>query len=265
MALFKIFRGPEKGLNNVPCHEGYAYFTEDLGNLFIDISDTPGSRVQVNAQYAEGLRSIADDGTITDIEVDDLLLKNATIDVANGGTGQDNLTLNALIVGNGTDAVKMVSIAAGDVVIGDATSGVKGINGVGAFHALTAGAPSFGTLPIAAGGTGATTDAAARDNLGVFGKTEVNEKVATATSTAWSTTLLVNGWTESGDNFIYNYINTDITCGASGTVPPIITYTSNLEDYSKISSAEATKGAGIVFTISEKPSADIGIIITDIK
>nr|DAG20687.1 MAG TPA: hypothetical protein [Caudoviricetes sp.] len=33
-----------------------------------------------------------------------------TASVAQGGTGQNTLTVNALLVGNGTDAVKMVSI-----------------------------------------------------------------------------------------------------------------------------------------------------------
>jgi hypothetical protein len=45
MALFKIFRGPEDNLNSVPLHEGYAYFTEDKGNLFIDISNEEGGRL----------------------------------------------------------------------------------------------------------------------------------------------------------------------------------------------------------------------------
>ena len=58
MALFKIFRGPEDNLNSVPLHEGYAYFTEDKGNLFIDISNEEGGRLQVNAYAAQVLRMI---------------------------------------------------------------------------------------------------------------------------------------------------------------------------------------------------------------
>lgn len=76
MALFSIFRGDEAGLKNVPCHDGYAYFTEDRGNLFIDIGNNPGDRVQVNAYYAEVLRKIAEDGTVTEIDIDDLVLNH---------------------------------------------------------------------------------------------------------------------------------------------------------------------------------------------
>ena len=52
MALFKIFRGAEDQLNQIPLHEGYAYFTEDKQHLFIDISNEEGGRLQVNAYAA---------------------------------------------------------------------------------------------------------------------------------------------------------------------------------------------------------------------
>lgn len=79
MALFKIFRGPEEQLSSIPLHEGYAYFTEDKGNLYIDISEEEGGRVQVNAYAAEVLRS--KDGDI--IEIDDIasLVNFSRVDV----------------------------------------------------------------------------------------------------------------------------------------------------------------------------------------
>jgi hypothetical protein len=82
--------------------------------------------------------------------------------------------------------------------------------------------------------------------------------------------LLAENWTASsnsdGDSiYTYYYANSSITCGTDGTVPPIITYTSNLDEYGKISKATATSGLGIVFEISEKPENDIGIIIIDVK
>ena len=67
-----------------------------------------------------------------------------------GGTGKASHTVNAVLTGNGEDAVKNVATA----------------NGV--FYATAAnGAPKFGTLPIAQGGTGATTAAAALEKLGL--------------------------------------------------------------------------------------------------
>ncbi len=106
MALFKIFRGPEKELNSVSLHEGYAYFCEDSGNMFIDVSNNPGGRVQVNAYAARVLRKYNAEGTvIKEIDIDDLLLNDTIIAVKNGGTGASTLTINALLVGNGTDAI----------------------------------------------------------------------------------------------------------------------------------------------------------------
>ena len=60
--------------------------------------------------------------------------------VSLGGTGKTTNTSNSVLVGNGTDAVKNVATANG------------------AFYATAVnGAPKFGTLPIAQGGTGKTT------------------------------------------------------------------------------------------------------------
>lgn len=260
MALFKIFRGPENRLNEVPLHEGYAYFTEDKGNLFIDVSDQPGGRKQINAYAAQ----VLSDG-VTEIDIDDIFLKTMTATVAQGGTGTNSLTLNALLIGNGTNTVKMVSINNGHLLVGDSTDGVKGLHGTGVLYAATDGAPQFGTAPIASGGTGAITAADARSNLDVYNKQEVSDRVAEATTMAYSVLIPVNGWQQSGSVFTYSYANANLKCGKNGNVPPIITYVSNLDEYSKIDSAEATVGVGIVFTIPEKPTADISIIVIDVK
>lgn len=60
--------------------------------------------------------------------------------IANGGTGATTLTSNAILTGNGTNAINTVAINSGALY---ATS--------------TGGTATFGTLPIAQGGTGATT------------------------------------------------------------------------------------------------------------
>lgn len=65
--------------------------------------------------------------------------------VASGGTGLDAHTINAVLVGNGANDIKNIASKSG------------------AFYAITAnGAPTFGTLPIAQGGTGASTAVNAR-------------------------------------------------------------------------------------------------------
>lgn len=258
MALFKIFRGTEEKLKQVPCHEGYAYFTEDGAHLYIDIGNNTGDRLQVNAYAAEVLSN----GT-TEIDVDDVFLKTMTASVAQGGTGANSLTVNALLIGNGTDPVKMVSLDNGSIAVGDTTNGIKGLKGTGALFASTEGLPQFGTLPISAGGTGGTTAAAARNSLEVYSKTETDNEVKKVTRVQYTTTLFANQWIQGSGNYTYSYANTQLTCGKGGDVPPTITYTSNRQEYNKILTADATPGTGIVFTIKDKPANDIGIIIID--
>ena len=105
MALFKILKGSSKTLPT-KITEGYAYFTTDEGNLFIDISGT--QRVQVNAK---GAANLIRDGEY--IEADQFVTIDDNINVAHGGTGATTLTANAVLIGNGTSTIKMVTIPAG--------------------------------------------------------------------------------------------------------------------------------------------------------
>lgn len=76
-------------------------------------------------------------------------ITSGTLGVARGGTGKATHTSNAVLTGNGTSAVNNVATASG------------------ALYATAAnGAAKFGTLPIAQGGTGATSAANALKNLG---------------------------------------------------------------------------------------------------
>lgn len=78
---------------------------------------------------------------------------NNTVDVAHGGTGKSSHTTNAVLTGNGTNAVNNAATANG------------------ALYATSAnGAPKFGVLPIGQGGTGSTSASGARTNLGIDGK-----------------------------------------------------------------------------------------------
>ena len=61
MALFDIFKGSEEELMHKKLHAGYAYFCEDTGKFFIDISDgkdgteTDLYRIPINSKAANGL------------------------------------------------------------------------------------------------------------------------------------------------------------------------------------------------------------------
>jgi len=249
MALFKIYSGTaDEFPSNYALHPGYAYFFEDSGELVID---TNNGRIDV--KVSQLIKTV--NGEVTFVDVDDVLT----------AADDNGLTKNAILVGGENNTVRAIAIAAGSVVIGDATNGVKGINGTGALYATTSGAPSFGTLPISAGGTGATTAAAARTNLDVYSKGETNNKIDEVTTLAYSATLAQASWVQSGDTYTYTYSNTNLKCGKNGNVPPIITWTSNQDDYNKIDDAQATVGTGIIFTANKAIEGDIGIIIVDVK
>jgi hypothetical protein len=87
----------------------------------------------------------------------------------------------------------------------------------GFFNVLTVGTLTVGSgaLPVASGGTGATTAAGARTNLEVYSKTEVDTKISGDINTAVggiSTTSIING--NSSVSVVFNG-NTTITRGNS--------------------------------------------------
>lgn len=301
MALFKIFRGDKADLpggwdeenevvqDTTKLHDGYAYFCADTGELFIDADlSTDGSglkRIQVNALAAKKLS----DGTTT-IEIDDIVLKTEPL-VRYNAAGGATLTLNAVLVGNGTDTVKLIpadlgafyvedttegpkfgvlpvaqggigaaTLTQGGILQGNGTNAVSAITGTGVLYAATDGAPQFGVAPISVGGTGGNTKADARNNLEVYSKTEIDTN---ATTKAFATTLTVAGWQADGEGFMQEWKETTLQCGKNHDVPPEVTFTSNREEYNKIDYATAESGKGIKFYTSKKPAEDIGIIIID--
>lgn len=261
MALFKIFKGSESELTAVPRHEGYAYFTQDKGNLYIDISDD--TRVQVNAKHAKFL----EDSAGNEISVDDLFLADMIAEVDQGGTGQDSLTVNAILIGNGTDPIKMVKVDKGSILVGSDTDGVNELSGIGALYAATSGAPQFGTLPLSAGGTGATTAANARTNLEVYSKSEIDTAVKTK---SYNVTLTTASWSNPGSDGKYTQVwnNVNMTCGSPAeTVPPIIVCTDVDKTNYNLIDTEATDAVNgkITFKATAKPTADIHLIVIDNK
>lgn len=72
------------------------------------------------------------------------------LEVARGGTGLASMTNNAVLCGNGTGALKQVPTSTGALYATEVN-----------------GAPTFGPLPVAQGGTGSTTASSARAALGV--------------------------------------------------------------------------------------------------
>lgn len=90
-------------------------------------------------------------------------LEEGYFEVSQGGTGATIHTTNAVIVGNGTDALKDIQSKSGTL-----------------YATENNGEPQFGTLPIAQGGTGATTAKDARQAIGLHMALtwgDINEKL----------------------------------------------------------------------------------------
>lgn len=128
-----------------------------------------GGGVSIASDYT-GQASITTVGTITSGT-----WNGSTIDVANGGTGATSLTSGEYLVGNGTGAVSSVSSIPGSDISGDIAGNADNVNG---------------TVAIANGGTGATTAAGARSNLGATTKYAANNTSLTPTGgvVSWTVT-----------------------------------------------------------------------------
>lgn len=120
-----------------------------------------GSGVSIASDYA-GQTSIDTVGTITSGT-----WNGSTVDVAHGGTGATTLTSGEYLVGNGTGAIQSVSSIPGSDISGDISGNAENVTG---------------TVAVENGGTGATTAAGARSNLGATTKYALNNGSLTPTS-----------------------------------------------------------------------------------
>lgn len=115
--------------------------------------------IDIASTYA-GQSSITTLGTITTGTWD-----ATTVAVTAGGTGQESFTDNGVIYGNGTGALDVTAAGTEHQVL---RAGVGGVPAFGAVN-LAQSAAVTGQLPIANGGTNASTEATARQNLAAGG------------------------------------------------------------------------------------------------
>lgn len=87
MALFKQFHGTETELNiTIPIQEGRNYFLTDSGKMFID---TANERICLNAEEADIAGALKDGDK--ELTADNIMTKDETVGVANGGTGASDV------------------------------------------------------------------------------------------------------------------------------------------------------------------------------
>ena len=83
MALFKQFHGTEEELNiTIPIQAGRNYFLTDSGKMFID---TANERICLNAEEADIAGALKNGDK--ELTADNIMTKDETVGVANGGTG----------------------------------------------------------------------------------------------------------------------------------------------------------------------------------
>lgn len=248
MSLFKVYSGTRDEFpDGYPNHPGYAYFFKDDGIFMIDVDDE--TRVTVNAP-----------NIVKIIDQKSIVYDSRDILTTEGGF----LGKNSLIATTDNNCVYEVSLNNGSILTKDKNGRFISVSGKGALYSIASEAPSFGTLPISVGGTGATTAADARSNLDVYSKSEVDAKTAGGASTCYAVSVKSTDWALSDNYYIYNYSNTDLKCGSDGKVPPIIRCRTGQESYNKINRATATAGSGIQFRSSEAITGNMLIDIIDV-
>ena len=248
MSLFKVYSGTRDEFPpDYPKHPGYAYFFKDDGIFMIDVDDE--TRVTVNAPNI--VKAIDQKPTVYD---------STDILTTKGGF----LGKNSLIATTDNNCVYEISLNNGSILTKDKNGKFISVSGEGALYSIASEAPSFGTLPLSAGGTGAKTATDARSNLDVYSKSEVDAKTAGGVSTCYAVSIKSTDWTLSGNYYVYNYNNTNLKCGSSGKIPPIIRCRTGQESYNKINTANATAGSGIQFKSSGAITENMLIDVVDV-
>ncbi len=92
------------------------------------------------------------------------------IEVTQGGTGVTTIT--GVLIGNGTSNVTGNTVTNHNLLVGGSSNAITSVapsatTGVAVVSQGAAADPAFGTVVVAGGGTGATTAAGARTNLGI--------------------------------------------------------------------------------------------------
>jgi hypothetical protein len=142
-------------------HYAQATSTRTLTDDSLKSSDL--SKTWTMPSITDTLVGLADSGTLTNKTISGAnntisnlaasVITSGQLGVANGGTGAATLTTNGIVYGNGTSAVGITAAGSQYQVY---QAGASGVPTVGALN-LGQAAAVTGQLPVASGGTGAST------------------------------------------------------------------------------------------------------------
>jgi hypothetical protein len=156
------------------------------GNTIDAVGTT--DRITVNADSIDIASTYVGQSTITTLgTVTTGTWDATTVAVTAGGTGVESFTDNGVVYGNGTSALDVTSAGTEHQVLRAGSGGVPAFGAVD----LAQSAAVTGQLPIANGGTNASTEATARTNLAAGGTQGAG--VSTPTLTRKVTKAVGNG------------------------------------------------------------------------
>lgn len=127
---------------------GKVQYSIDISTLAGTLGLAHGGTGAADAAAARTNLELGDLATLNSISLASTVYLTGTLPVSKGGTGKTSWTANQLLYASATTALSQITNASGAL-----------------YNTGTTTAPSFGILPIAQGGTGATTSSGALSNL----------------------------------------------------------------------------------------------------
>ena len=127
---------------------GEEQYSIDISTLTGTLELAHGGTGATDAETARINLGLGDLATLNSISLASTVYLTGTLPVSKGGTGKTSWTANRLLYASANTTLSQISNASGAL-----------------YNTGTTAAPKFGTLPIAQGGTGATTQSDALSNL----------------------------------------------------------------------------------------------------
>lgn len=189
----------------------FKYNNTSTDDPTLNVNSTGAKPLIPKTWYAGAILSLTYDGTSwiqANAYLDASVITSGTLPTARGGTGATSYRINSVIVGSATPTETGGTVASQLTWVPSAS---------GALYATeTNGTPQFGTLPVAQGGTGNTSQTA---NRLIYSETD--SKLSSSGHYASSGKVAINSTTAPTENFYVNgtsYFNGNSTVNGDLTI-----------------------------------------------